>query len=143
MPFDDGSGGGVDETVSPEREIPHYHGNGVRVLFVVSAVVLIVAQSTGAELPLGTTGAVVSAVLLVITAGITNPAQYWIHWANACIAIIGTLLFGTTAVDHYRAGFGVFDSSFMYVEALALFSLMALYLTTRTIRGLHVQSNFS
>ena len=133
MPFDDGGG----ESIPQRRRIPHYHGDEVRVLFVVSAVVLIVAQSTGAELPLSTMGAVMAAVLLVVTAGITNPAQGWIHWMNEFIAIYGTLLFGTTAVGHYRSGISVFDISFIYIEALALLSLVALYFTTRTIRGFH------
>ena len=128
--------GDGSDSVPLRREIPHYHGDGVRVLFVVSAIVLIVAQSTGAELPLSTLGTVVSAVMLVIAAGITNPMQYEIHWANALIAIAGTLLFGTTAVSNYRAGMSFFDPSFVYVEALALLSLIALYFTTRTIRGI-------
>ncbi|MDE1919314.1 MAG: hypothetical protein KGH56_01300 [Patescibacteria group bacterium] len=129
----EGDGGDI---VPARREIPHYHGDAVRVLFVVSAVVLIVAQSTGAELPLSTLGTVGSAVILAIAAGITNPMQYEIHWANALIAVLGTLLFGTTAVDHYRAGMSFFDPSFVYVEALALLSLISLYFTTRTIRGI-------
>jgi hypothetical protein len=40
-----------------------------------------------------------------------------------------------TAVNHYRAGTSIFDPSFIYIEALALLSLVALYFTTRTIRG--------
>jgi len=138
MPFDDGG-----ESVPQHRTIRHYHGDNVRVLFVVSAVVLVIAQSTGAELPLSTIGAVVSAVVLVVTAGITNPAQGWIHWLNALIAITGTLLFGTTAVEHYRAGISIFNSSFTYIETLALLSLLALYFTTRTIRGFHMRSSLS
>lgn len=143
MTFEGNGNDVVGEGVPPRREIPHYHGDGVRGLFVVSAVVLIIAQSTGADLPLGTTGAVVSAVLLVIAAGITNPAQHSIHWFNALLAVSGALLFGTSAVDHYRAGFSVFDSSFVYIETLALLSLIALYFTTKTIRGLHMRSHFS
>ena len=143
MTFEGNDDGGMGDSVPPRREIPHYHGDGVRVLFVVAAVVLIIAQSTGADLPLGTTGAVVSAVLLVIAAGITNPAQYGIHWFNAFLAIVGTLLFGTTAVEHYRAGLSAFDSSFVYIETLTLLSLIALYFTTRTIRGLHMRPRFS
>ncbi|MCR4333582.1 MAG: hypothetical protein NUV60_00975, partial [Patescibacteria group bacterium] len=75
--------------------------------------------------------------------GITNPAQFWIHWVNAVIAVYGTLLFGSTAVEHYRAGTSVLDYSFIYVEALALLALVALYLTTRTVRGLHMKPNYS
>lgn len=136
----EGNGG---EIIPPHRAIPHYHGDEVRVLFFVSAIVLIVARSTGADLPLSTLGTVVSAVVLVIVAGITNPAQYWIHFANASIAIVGALLFGTTAIDHYRAGESLLHPSFVYVEALAILSLMALYFTTRTIRGINQRSNLT
>jgi hypothetical protein len=134
--------GDLGESVPPRHRIPHYHGDQARVLFVVCAVVLIVAQSTGAELPLSTMGAVMAAVLLVVTAGITNPAQGWIHWLNEFIAMTGVLLFGTSAVSHYRAGASIFDTSFAYIEALALLSLIALYFTTRTIRGFHMRGIF-
>lgn len=135
----EGDGG---ESIPRRREIPHYHGDQLRTIFVVSAVVLIVAQSTGAELPLSTLGAVVSAAVLVIAAGVTNPIQSGIHWFNEVVALAGTLLFGSTAVDHYRAGISFFDPSFIYIEALALLSLAALYLTTRTIRGILQRPKF-
>lgn len=138
--------GGGDNTiivVPPRREIPHYHGDEVRVLFVVTAILLIVAKSTGADLPLSTFVTVASAVLLVVAAGITNPAQFWIHWANAFLAAYGTLLFGMTAIRHYRAGISIFDPSFIYVEVIALLALLALYFTTRTVRGLHMRPDYS
>jgi hypothetical protein len=136
------NGGNTIIKVPPRRVIPHYHGDEVRVLFVVSAVVLVVAQSTGAELPLTTFESVASAVVLVVAAGITNPAQFGIHWLNAFLAMAGTLLFGTTAVEHYRSGLTIFDPSFVYVEALAILSLIALYYTTRTIRGIKQRQRF-
>ncbi|MDD3531079.1 MAG: hypothetical protein PHV99_00595 [Candidatus Pacebacteria bacterium] len=129
--------------VPRHREIPHYHGDAVRVLFVASAVLLIVAKSVGAELPLSTFGTVTAAVILVVAAGITNPLQFWIHWANALFAIYGTVLFGTTAVEHYRSGTNAFDTSFLFIEALALLALLALYFTTRTIRGVHQRPSYS
>lgn len=133
--------GGI--SVPPKRHIPHYHGDAVRMLFVVGAVVLIIAQSTGAVLPLSTGGTIITAILLVIMAGITNPAQYWIHWMNAAVAVMGTLVFGTAAINHYRAGSNIFDPSFVYIETIALLSLFALYFTTRTIRGLLQRPNLS
>ena len=121
----------------PQRQVmPHYHGDAVRAIFFAAALVLVVAQSTGAELPLSGTGAVFAAILLAVVAGITNPDQSGIHWFNALIATIGTLLFGTAAVEHYRAGVGILNLSFTYTETLAILSLVALYFTTRTIRGL-------
>ena len=131
----DGSGDDTGASIPPRRIMQHYHGDNVRMLFFVAALVLVVAQSTGAELPFSTLGSVVAAVVLVIAAGITNPAQSGIHWFNACLAVIGTLVFGTAAVNHYRAGASIFDPSFTYTEALALLSLVALYFTTRTIRA--------
>ncbi|HUX80954.1 MAG TPA: hypothetical protein VMV38_01370 [Candidatus Paceibacterota bacterium] len=132
----EGNGAELGGVVPPRRKVPHYHGDEVRILFFVIALVLVVAQSTGAALPFSTLGAVLVAILLVVAAGITNPAQVWIHWFNAFLAIAGTLIFGTAAIDHYRAGLSIFDFSFVYIEATALLSLVALYFTTRTIRGL-------
>lgn len=131
----EGNGGDTGDAVPPRHKIPHYHGDNVRMLFFFGALVLIVAQSTGAKLPFSTLGSVVAAVVLVIAAGITNPAQKGIHWFNAGISVIGTLVFGTSAVTHYRAGTSIFDPSFTFIEALALISLVALYFSTRTIRG--------
>ncbi|MEK7144582.1 MAG: hypothetical protein AAB794_01850 [Patescibacteria group bacterium] len=136
---DTGSGGIL---VPPRHKIPHYHGDAVRALFVVSAILLIVAKSTGANLPLSTFGTVLVAVVLVVAAGITNPAQFWIHWANAFLAACGTILFGVTAIRHYRTGASIFDVSFIYVEVIALLSLVALYFTTRTVRGLHMRPDY-
>jgi hypothetical protein len=122
--------------VPPRHTIPHYHGDEVKVLFLVGALITIFAQSTGADLPLSTGAAVLAAALLVIAAGITNPNQIWIHWVNAFFAFVGTILFGRYAITHFRDGSNIIDPSFIYVEALALISLIALYFTTRTIRGI-------
>ncbi len=128
----EGEGGA---SVPPRKKIVHYHGDEVRVLFFVAALVLIIAQSTGAELPLSMLGSIGAAILLVIAAGITNPAQSVIHWFNALLSIAGVLLFGSSAVEYYRAGLSLLDPSFTYTEALAIISLVTLYFATRTIRG--------
>jgi len=129
--------GSGEENIPQHRSQPHYHGDEVRDLFLISALIIVFAKSTGAEIPLSTTGAVASAAILVIAAGIVNPKQIWIHWFNALLAIIGTLLFGRAAVAHYSsARVSIFEPSFIYVEALAILSLIALFFTTRTIRGI-------
>ncbi|MFA7302198.1 MAG: hypothetical protein WC030_00420 [Candidatus Paceibacterota bacterium] len=128
-----GSGANI---VPPHHGIPHYHGDVVRALFVLGAIILVFGQSTGADLPLSNTGAVVVAAALVIAAGITSPRLPWSHFLNGFFALVGVLLFGTSAVGHYRAGVHITEPSFVYLEALALVSLVALYFTTRTIRGI-------
>ena len=137
-----GDNGGRVIGVPPRRGIPHYHGDEARTVFVVSAIVIIVAQSTGANLPLSTSGAVVSAAMLVIAAGVTNPATLWIHWFDGLLAFFGTILFGTAAINQYRAGMDIFNPSFTFLEALALLSLIALYFTTQTIRGILQRPGF-
>lgn len=122
------------------RDIPHYHGDTVRALFVLGAITLIVAQSTSVDLPLSTGNAVIAAAILVVAAGITNPAQTWIHWVNAVLAALGSIIFGTAVIEHYQSGLSGFNSSFFFLEALALLSLVALYFSTSTIRGLALKS---
>lgn len=129
-------GNGSETIVPPHRSQPHYHGDEVKGLFVFAAFVIVVAESMGAELPLSTWGAILSAIALVIVAGITNPKQVWIHWVSEAMAAFGALIFGNAAVTHYRVGGSLLDSSFVYIEALALISLLALYFATRTIRGI-------
>lgn len=126
----------IGEHVPRRRDVPHYHGDEVRVLFVIAAVIIVIAQSTGADLPFSAFGAILAVMLLVIAAGITNPAQPFIHWVNAFLAAGGTLLFGTSAFNYYQTGMSIFTVSFTYTEALALLSLVSLYFTTRTIRGI-------
>ena len=130
MPFDEESG------LEKHRHIPHYHGDAVRALFVLAALTLIVAQSTGAALPLSTGGSVLGAAILVIAAGVTNPTQRWIHWFNTFLAVFGTVVFGTTVIGKYQAGVQSVSASFIFLEALALLSLISLYFTVRTLRGI-------
>ena len=122
--------------VPHKQEIPHYHGDEVRILFLIAGLIAIFAQSTGAGLPLSTSGVVLGSVLLVIAAGITNPKQVWIHWVNFTLALLGSFIFCRAAILHYREDFNVFDGAFIYIEALALISLVSLYFTIRTIRGI-------
>ncbi len=131
----------VTTTVPSRKVLAHYHGDEVKTLFVVSALVLIFAQSTRADIPLSTFGAVTVAAVLVIVAGIINPRQVWIHWVSEVLAVLGTILFGTAAVDRYRGGTSAFAPSFLYIEALAVLSLFALYFATRTIRGIMVRTD--
>jgi hypothetical protein len=121
----------------PPREIPHYHGDAVRALLVVAAILIVIGVFMLGASSLGSVTAAVMAVVLVVAAGITNPAQLWIHWVDAALAALGALFFGSTALGSYRAGGVVSDPmAFVFTLALAIVSLVALYLATKTIRGM-------
>ncbi len=113
----------------------HYYGDTARILFVIIAVLIFVAETTGAALPLSPVAAIAAAVVLAVAAGVTNPEQQWIHWANELIAIFGVLVFGVDAVSRYRAGGSLANPSYLFAEAITLLFLLALYFATKTVRG--------
>lgn len=121
---------------APRSVIPHYHGDVVRILFVLAAGLIFLAELLNGNLPFSTAATVLIAVLLVISAGITNPAQLWIHWVNLFFSLIGLMLFGGTALTRFRTD-APFSESFL-VGVIAVVFLAALYLSTRTVRGLMV-----
>ena len=123
--------------VPSRREVPHYHGDAVRALLVIAAILIVVSAFMLGASPLGGVAAVLAAIILVIVAGVTNPVQLWIHWVGAALAALGALFFGSTALGSYRTGGIVSDPvAFIFTMALAIICLIALYLATRTIRGM-------
>ncbi len=129
-----------DSTVydpSTEKPVTHYHGDHVRLLFMSAAVLLFLTNITGAELPFSTGGSIVIIVILVIAAGITNPAQMWIHWFNITLSALGVMLFGGISLASLHNGFAIFSNT-GFVALLAINFLVALYFSTRTLRGLMV-----
>ena len=113
-------------------QITHYHGDAVRVLFVIAAGLIFLAELLDGNLPFSTFVAVVLIIVLVVAAGITNPAQIWIHWVNLALAILGLLLFGGTALTRFRSDVPFAESFVVGVIALAF--LVALYLATSAFR---------
>lgn len=115
----------------------HYHGDTVRVLFLIAAGLLFMTRFVGNDLPF-TFGAIMLLILtLVIAAGITNPAQKLIHYANLFLSVAGVLTFGgltfarIDTAEQLLSGDGT-------IALLALVFLAALYFATRTVRGLSV-----
>lgn len=118
--------------------IPHYHGDMVRILFVIAAGLMFLAELLDAKLPFSSGFMVLSVILLVLAAGITNPGQLWIHWANLFLSLVGLMLFGGTALTRFKMD-AAFRESFLPACLAAVF-LVALYLATRTLRGLLMHS---
>lgn len=121
-----------DYSLRPVAEGPkHYYGDTVRILFVVAAVLLLAAQVLGGAF-ITPSASLVAAIILVVAAGLTNPVQSWIHWANIFIAAIGLLVSGGAFLSRFRLG-GVGDSFVAVLLSLAF--IIALYCATKTLRG--------
>lgn len=116
--------------------LPHYYGGAVRALFIACAILLLMGGTLSADLPLSEGQTVFFAIVLMVTAGITNPAQRWIHWINEICAVIGILIFAPSAFAHYRAGVRFADPSMFLIEMLSVLFLISLYYATKTIRGM-------
>lgn len=128
------------EPVHTGAEIPHYHGDVVRLLFVAAAILMLIVQFTGDSL-FGTPAALILFVaILAVTAGITSPVQVLIHWVNLLISFIGLAIFGTLATQRLHSIEDFFTHNGI-IGIIALLFLTALYLSTRTVRGNMTRAN--
>jgi len=127
---------GEFEPVPPTRA-SHYHGDTVRILFLVAAVLVFITKFASSA-PIFSFGAMMLLILtLVIAAGITNPAQKWIHNVNMFISIAGVLTFGWLSFSRIETAQELFSGTGL-VAGIALIFLAALYFSTRTVRGFSV-----
>ena len=115
----------------------HYHGDTVRILFLLAAGFIFATRFVGTELPFSFGAIMLLILTLVIAAGITNPAQKWIHYVNMLVSIAGVLTFGGLAFSRIETAEQLFSGNGLVVLIAALF-LAALYFATRTVRGLSV-----
>ncbi len=119
--------------IAPART-RHYHGDAVRALFLTNAVLVFVTKFV-AGTPMFSFGAMMLLILtLVIAAGITNPAQRWIHTVNMLVSIAGVLTFAWLSFSRIESAAQLFSGDGL-LAVIALLFLAALYLATRTVRG--------
>lgn len=116
------------------HDIPHYYGDRVRELFVLSAVVSFVAMPLwGDLLPYGTLTQVAAGLLLVLLAGLTNPHSKSVLMTDAVVSGISVLLLETTAISMHAA-----QSSELFLarEATTVLLLVAFYFSVKTLRAM-------
>lgn len=116
------------------HDIPHYYGDYVRTLFVAVAVLSSVAIPVlGDLLPFGTAVQVLSALLLVLLAGLTHPHSIILFMYNIAVSAIGVVLLESAAISLYHT-----DSFELFLarEAAALLMLFAFYFSVKTLRAM-------
>lgn len=123
-----------DIPLPPEHEGPsHYYGDTVRILFVIGAALLFLSQFIGDPF-MTSTASLVLAIILVIAAGLTNPVQTWIHWANIILSGLCLILFGSIAITRYRETGSLFGTTALVIILVLVF-LFAMYSAIKTLRG--------
>lgn len=128
------------DPVHVAAEIPHYHGDFVRLLFVAAAILMLMMQFTGDSLFATPAALIIFVAILAIAAGITSPVQVVIHWINLFISFIGLAIFGTLAAQRLHSVSDFFTHNGI-IGIIAVIFLGALYLSTRTVRGNMTRSN--
>lgn len=116
------------------RPTQHYYGDIVRVLFVASGLIMLATLPIlGSIVPISYFVSIILILLLAVLAGVTNPVQKWINVVNAFASALGFVVFEYYSIDAYKAAKGLFF--FSTNQTLAIVFFMALYYSTKTLRG--------
>ncbi|MBI4121213.1 MAG: hypothetical protein HY457_03085 [Parcubacteria group bacterium] len=121
------------------KGLVHYYGDNVRTIFLIGSIAVLLSLPLFTRLLTETIiyPATVVAVL-VIAAGIANPAQRWTMVLNTIISAGAVAFFEYQAllVSHLPAT-DDWQQSFLFLEnhVLALLFLIALYYSIKTTRG--------
>lgn len=135
--MNDQDGGGYTNwksRLAPGHDIPHYYGDYIRPLFILTAILALVATPLwGDLLPFGPVAQVGASVLLVLLAGLTNAKSMYIMAADATVSAVSVFLLEIAAI-------GLRTSSTMELfaarEVCAILMLGALYFSVKTLRGM-------
>ena len=119
-------------TLGTGPKVPHYYGDSVRSFFMVIAIIMLVlAPFFGSYLPWALPFEIISALALVVLAGLTNPKSQFVMMINAAVAALGLLVFEIVALNAYVEGSMLL---FLAREVIAVCFLIALYQSLRTLR---------
>lgn len=115
-------------------QIPHYYGDIVRRLFLISGViVLITLPFNNNILPIHISLTTLLVIILIFFAAITNPFQKWVAFVNVGISILAVLTFEYFAVSGYS---GEEINLFMVRQILSVIFFFALYYSGKTLRAM-------
>ena len=114
--------------------VAHYYGDPLRRIFVAIAVIsVLVIPLWGNLLPFGTFFELLSALLLVLLAGLTNPHSPTVAVINTLVSATGALLLEMAAIDFYHS-----QSFLLFAirETTAILFLFSLYFAVKTLRAM-------
>ncbi len=121
------------ERFTPDT-IPHYHGDKVRFLFLLTvALGFIGIPFWGHLVPFGTMFEVVGGIVLVVLAGLASPHSKWVMVLSVIAAAFGAFLLEISAISFHDT-----DSIRLLLarEAGALMLAAALYYSVKTLRAM-------
>ncbi|MBI5816948.1 MAG: hypothetical protein HZB09_00810 [Candidatus Yonathbacteria bacterium] len=122
------------------QQVQHYYGDIVRRLFVAAGVLLFVRIPLEYGLiPELINFLVLGVVVVTLFAGLTNPHHRSIAALDLAIACFASIFFEYLALESYVATNNIFDFTFLIRQALAVDFLVALYFSSKTLRGMFLK----
>lgn len=123
-----------------QNSVPHYYGNIVRVIFIISAAYLLFGLPSMTELfQIPVIVSIIGVVVLGAAAGITNPAKKFSLQLNVFISLIFLAGFAYLAWFGYDNGFGMDVQIANQIAAVAF--LAASYFSIKSLRGTRIDAN--
>lgn len=116
----------------------HYYGDVVRIMFLGAAFLMIVGLPYFAQqglIPVPINMAIVVIVTLGFLAGLINPRQTYTIIVDFAVSLLGVLIFEYLAITNYVDQESAF---FLSNQCLAVLFFVALYYSTKTLRGHYV-----
>lgn len=119
-----------------DRAITHYYGDNVRKLMLLAAVVLMVTILVDKNLlTFNLRFGVLGILIITILAGFTNPKSRASIVADTIVSGLMFFFFEYFAVSAYTQTDNFFDSIFLFRQVTAVIFLVALYFSTKSLRG--------
>lgn len=121
------------------EKMAHYYGDLVRKFFLAAAVFMLIMlpfMNQFLEVPLYLS--ILIAIGISVFAGLTNPVQRWVAVLNFSIALVGVSVAEYQAVIGYTA-YSITHRTFWANQILAILFLVALYYSTKTVRGMFLK----
>lgn len=116
------------------QNIPHYYGDTVRMMFVISAVIYALSMALiGNLLPVDIYTGIILVLILVFLAGVTSPHNRWLMFINATIAAIGVYLVQSAAITFFST-----DSLLLFLvrQLVAILLLFGFYYSVKSFRSM-------
>lgn len=126
------------ETKAPgERKIPHYHGDRTRTFLVIAATLMLIGLPFFKnQIPYPLSLSIITIVILIFLAGLTNPKLVWITFVEVTISALGFFVFEYFAIFKFT---NFSDLFFWTNQILALLFFFAFYFATKTLRGFYLR----
>ena len=127
------------ETTQEKQISYHYHGDRIRILFVLTGLMMVSTLPVFNELvSVPITVSIISIVALAVLGGFLNPAQKWIIYVDTIVAVLAFIAFEYYAVYTYmNLSLDVPLHFYFYWinQIMAVFFFLAIYLSVKTVRG--------